>query len=383
MFKKIFNKQTIIIVLAVIFVVLSIYITTKEEDTKAPVIKLKGDKIVELKVGSKYKESGATVTDNSNAKISAKIDSSDVNVKKVGTYEVTYNAKDGAGNKAKEVVRTVKVVAATTTTPEKEEEKEETTKTPTNTNTNTNTNTSTPSATDTVRPLIFFKGSRVMTVELGSKFTEPGAYAKDNSGITPSLRIYRTVNTSVIGTYKLIYVSYDAAGNKASTIRTVNVVDTTAPVITLTGSNTVNVEINTTYTELGATVTDNSGAALTATISGSVDTTKLGTYTVTYTATDASGNTGTVTRTVNVVDTTKPIVTLTGAATITLTVGDTYTELGATVTDNSLEAIAAVITGTVDTTTAGTYTVTYTATDASGNTATVTRTVNVVEGLDA
>ena len=45
---------------------------------------------------------------------------------------------------------------------------------------------------------------------------------------------------------------------------------------------------------------------------GSVDTDTVGSYTVTYTSTDASGNTGTATRTVNVVDTTAPVVTVTG-----------------------------------------------------------------------
>ena len=40
-----------------------------------------------------------------------------------------------------------------------------------------------------------------------------------------------------------------------------------------------------------------------------VDTDTLGTYTVTYTSTDASGNVGTATRTVNVVDTTVPVFT--------------------------------------------------------------------------
>ena len=48
---------------------------------------------------------------------------------------------------------------------------------------------------------------------------------------------------------------------------------------------------------------------VTVTISGTVDVDTLGTYTITYTATDASGNTATATRTVNVVDTTDPVIT--------------------------------------------------------------------------
>ena len=66
-----------------------------------------------------------------------------------------------------------------------------------------------------------------------------------------------------------------------------------------------------------------------------MDTNTVGTYTITYTATDPSGNAATATRTVNVVDTTAPVVTVIGDTTITLELGGTYTELGATATDAS------------------------------------------------
>jgi len=165
----------------------------------------------------------------------------------------------------------------------------------------------------------------------------------------------------------------------------VNVVDSTAPVITLTGDATVTLEVGVTYTDLGATATDNYDTSVTVTVGGdTVDTTTVGTYTVTYNASDAAGNNATeVTRTVNVVDSTAPVITLTGEATVTLEVGATYTDLGATATDNYDTSVTVTVGGdTVDTTTVGTYTVTYNASDAAGNNATeVTRTVNVVESL--
>ena len=68
--------------------------------------------------------------------------------------------------------------------------------------------------------------------------------------------------------------------------RTVTVVDTTAPVITVTGG-TATVELGSTYTDAGATA----DGGETVTTSGSVDTSTVGTYTITYSATDASGNT--------------------------------------------------------------------------------------------
>ena len=45
----------------------------------------------------------------------------------------------------------------------------------------------------------------------------------------------------------------------------------------------------------------------TVTSSGTVDTSTVGTSTITYSATDAEENTGTATRTVTVVDTTAPV----------------------------------------------------------------------------
>ena len=70
-------------------------------------------------------------------------------------------------------------------------------------------------------------------------------------------------------------------------------IDNTAPIITILGDNPVSVELGTTYIDAGA-ISDN-GQAVTST--STVDTTTVGTYTVTYSATDASGNTGTATRT--------------------------------------------------------------------------------------
>ena len=75
---------------------------------------------------------------------------------------------------------------------------------------------------------------------------------------------------------------------------------------------------------------------------------------------------------------TAPTISLSGDQTITLTVGDTYTEPGATAIDDVDGMIQVVISGSVDTSTVGNYTITYTATDSSGNSVSVTRTVQVV-----
>lgn len=76
-----------------------------------------------------------------------------------------------------------------------------------------------------------------------------------------------------------------------------------------------------------------------------------------------------------------PIITMNGAATVTLNVGDTYTDAGATAVNKDGTSVTVTTTNTVDATTKGTYTVTYTASNANG-TATATRTVNVVIAQD-
>lgn len=82
--------------------------------------------------------------------------------------------------------------------------------------------------------------------------------------------------------------------------------DTVAPTIILNGSDVIDlVRGRDAYVELGATWSDNTdpitGTLLASEIFGTVDTGTRGTYTITYTHADAAGNTGTTTRTVNVV----------------------------------------------------------------------------------
>ena len=226
---------------------------------------------------------------------------------------------------------------------------------------------------DTEAPVISILGDNPATVELGSTYTDAGAIATDNSGsavVTSS----GTVDTNTVGSYIITYTATDAAGNSSSATRTVDVVDTTAPVVTVIGDNPATVELGSTYSDAGATATDASGT-VSVTSSGTVDTNTLGSYTITYSSTDASGNTGTATRTVNVVDTTPPVITILGDNPATLELGDTYVDGNATATDLS-GAIEVSASDDIDPDAVGTYTVTYTATDPSGNTATATRTAD-------
>src|SRR6185503_9227964 len=111
------------------------------------------------------------------------------------------------------------------------------------------------------------------------------------------------------------YNVVDPSGNGAVTVsRTVQVVDTTPAAITLVGASPMTIECHTSYSEPGATALDGCAGDVSGAIqiSGTVDANTVGSYTVTYTVTDGF-NTSTATRTVNVTDSIKPVITLVGA----------------------------------------------------------------------
>ena len=150
----------------------------------------------------------------------------------------------------------------------------------------------------------------------------------------------------MVGSYPVTYNVDDSEGNSATEVtRTVDVVDTTLPVITLVGANPQVIEVFSGYVELGATALDNYDGDITGSIiinSGAVNTSVVGSYSVTYDVDDSQGNSATeVTRTVDVVDTTMPVITLVGANPQVIEVGTAYSELGATALDTMTVTSAA------------------------------------------
>ena len=153
--------------------------------------------------------------------------------------------------------------------------------------------------------------------------------------------------------------------------------DTTAPFITVLGDNPLTLPVGSTFTDPGATALDEMDGAVEVSASGEVNTTVPGDYTITYTATDAANNTATATRTVTVADVAAPVITVAGGNPLYLPVGATFIEPGVSALDAIDGDVAVTTTGNVDTATLGTYTLTYTASDAAGNEATATRSVIV------
>ena len=309
-----------------------------------PVITLNGAAAVNHEQGTTYTDAGAIATDTVEGTVTVTV-SGAVDSATAGAYTLTYNASDSAGNAAIVVTRTVTVA-------------------------------------DTVAPVITLSGLASVNHEQGTTYSDAGATASDTVDGSVTVVSSGTVDTAIAGSYTVTYTVSDSIGNTSTVTRTVIVADTLAPVITLLGLASVNHEQGTTYTDLGATASDTVGGTITVTVTGSVVIGTAGTYTLTYTVTDAAGNTATaVTRTVTVADTVAPVITLSGSASLNHEQGTTYTDLGATAIDPSLGSATVVTSGAVNTSVAGTYTLTYTSTDSGGNSAVATRTVTVSDTL--
>lgn len=176
--------------------------------------------------------------------------------------------------------------------------------------------------------------------------------------------------------------------------------DLTPPVITLNGSLSESVKQGAEYIDPGVeSVIDDRNELNISDVSvsykyfdgektidvESIDTSRLGVYSIYYKIKDKSGNEGRVIRCVNVYkkNTVGPVIRLNGKSMITLTKGSVYQELGATASKNGEDLTnRIVVSGEVSTEEAGTYEVVYMITDEEENTASVVRVVHVVSISD-
>ena len=243
----------------------------------------------------------------------------------------------------------------------------------------------TVTVTDNQPPIIVLNGANPLTVECHTSFTEPGATATDTcvGDLTNSIVATGSVNPNVAGTYTVHYNVSDPSGNPAvQANRTVNVVDTIPPTLSLVGASQLTLECHTTFTDPGATATDICAGDLSGSIvvTGTVNANVVGIYPVHYNVSDPAGNPAVqATRTVNVIDTTPPTLALVGANPFTVECHTSFTDPGATATDSCDAGLtAATSSGSVNVNVPGDYTITYNASDPSGNAANpVTRTVHV------
>jgi len=157
-------------------------------------------------------------------------------------------------------------------------------------------------------------------------------------------------------------------------------VSNSAPVITANGALDTTVECATPYTDPGATATDSCEGPVPVSTSGTVDSSHVGTYALTYDAVDRAGDrAASVVRTVHVADTIAPVVTVLGMSPATVECGTSFSDPGATAADSCAGSLPVVTSGAVAVGTPGSTTLVYSATDPSGNVGLGTRVVTVAD----
>ncbi|MBM7035478.1 immunoglobulin-like domain-containing protein [Vibrio ulleungensis] len=397
-------------------------------DTTPPVITLIGDAVVTIQNGTSYVDAGVTIYDAVDTGLVADIGGDVVDVDVDGSYTITYNVVDSAGNVANEVTRTVIV-----------------------------------SSDDIQAPVISLVGDASLTLYLNESYIEYGATANDDVDGDVSADIViddSALDMTMAGNYQIIYTVSDMAGNEAEqVVRLVRVVDPDADAIITNGDFEAPLSNEWELQEGAGTITIVNGELVVEGISpgapyqprlvqsgvelteglpyvirfdAMVDeartihiqlgellsgapwfnpfmndkpvalTTSMESYEIIVTPNSNAANPGhlifalgagvatTVTLdNISIAEVTAaeiaPEITLLGDSSVQLTVGDIYTDAGVTATDNlDGDVTSYVVTNNpVDTSTAGVYIVTYNVTDNDGNVAKqVARTVTVVEASD-
>lgn len=246
------DKKVIIISISIIVLICLVIIVL------CPKIKLVGDKKVKIVYGTEYKDKGATAKFLfSDVSSSIKTEGT-VDINKIGDYKITYKVKKLLFEKS--VTRTISVV-------------------------------------DETDPVLTLVDDTKDTTKLyacpGKKYKGIEYKATDNydGDITDKIEIDE----------KDDYITYtvkDSSGNKTSIKHTLERIDNENPVIILNGNTTTYVTLNNTYNDPGYTATDNCDEDITSKVekSGTVDTSKEGTYEIKYSVKDTKGNKTEVTR---------------------------------------------------------------------------------------
>lgn len=147
-------------------------------------------------------------------------------------------------------------------------------------------------------PSLTLLGDEEVVICPNTTYEEQGyiAYDKYYGDITDKVKLFYRDNS-------ITYTIKNRNGKEISKIRTIKYEDLEPPTIILKGSNNMIINEGIKYIEPGYTISDNCDSKLESQvqISGTVNEEKIGTYTLTYTITDNSGNTTIATRKVNVV----------------------------------------------------------------------------------
>lgn len=224
-------------------------------------------------------------------------------------------------------------------------------------------------------PKFEFKQSQNIELEYGQKYQDPGfKVTKFGKDYTKKVKIKNKINKNKLGTYDIIY-EVKINGITYKKTRKIKLVDNEKPIITLTGNENVTICPQAQYQEEGYKAIDNYDGDIT----NKVKITKKDNL-ITYSVKDTSNNETKITRTITSEDKTLPTITLKGSTNQTIYLGNTWKEPGYTAYDNCDNDITnnVVSSGVVNSNKLGSYKITYTVKDLSGNQTTIIRTVKVI-----
>lgn len=279
-------------------------------DQTAPVITLNGSADTTIEVGSVWQDPLATAFDNKEGNLTGSlVTSGEVDADLLGVYTITYSISDNQGN-ASSMERIVRVV-------------------------------------DTQNPVIVNAAAAkpagscwVVEVQLQNIFADITS-ATDNynnlgQGLTltanpASAQGGAAVDTRFQGTTTVVYTATDESGNVTTQCVDYVVRDYIAPEIELNTLPIVYHTVNTPYTPVQPSVSDNlyNSTQISLTSTSNVEPYTLGEYQDVYTATDAAGNVATKTRTVMVVDNEAPVISGKNGNILKLGVGSNYNAVNA------------------------------------------------------
>ncbi len=216
---------------------------------------------------------------------------------------------------------------------------------------------------------VSFVQEREITVEYGTVYQPSLATAEffgTNLHKQPQkveVTVDSQVDTGRLGTYWVKYIARHK-GCVGTAYQHVTVVDTQAPVITLQANPDHTTQVGQTYAEEGYTAVDNHDGDITAKVQKSSTKDEI-----IYTVADSSGNVATVRRKVVYSDTVAPVLKLNGKDCVTLWVGQTFEEPGYVAADNWDGNLTnhVRVSGDVDTSRSGIYTLRYSVADQYGN----------------
>jgi len=248
-------------------------------------------------------------------------------------------------------------------------------------NGNVTTQTQTVIVNDNTAPVPNVTSLQTITGQCSATVTAPTATDNCAGTITGTTSSPLTYTTQ--GTRTITWTYNDGNGNVTTQSQTVIVNDNTPPVPNVSSLATINAQCLVTVTTR-PTATDNCNGTITATTTSPLTYTTQGTHTITWRYTDASGNVTTQTQSVVILDNTPPTPNVSNLQTITKNCS-AYVGSRPYATDNcggcnnTGTSVRGTTTSPTSFSNAGTYTIVWVYTDASGNSTTQNQTVIVVD----